>query len=81
MKNICGFLLLLLGTASAGAQGFPMIVKDPVASRSMDREMFEFLTRVLGEAKMAHHLKCTLKVRVGKELRRFVSGEEWTAWS
>jgi len=54
-----------------------MIAKDPVASRVLDREMFEFLARTLGEAKMAPHLRCTLKARAGKELRKFTTGEDW----
>lgn len=72
---ILAALLILSQTASA--QEVPKMNDDPKVNKILDRQMFDFLSRTLGENKMAAHMKCQLKTRERKELRKFSTGEQW----
>ncbi len=69
------FLLALAGNVSA--QEVPFVSDDPVVRRVLDQDMFDFVTKTLGSARLAPHLKCTLKTRSSRELRKFSDGEKW----
>lgn len=76
------WILLILGTvnlySSRGiAQEVPMISDDPVVNRNLNAEMFDFISKTLGSTKMAPHMRCTLRVRNDRELRKFSEGSEW----
>lgn len=70
-------LLLCLFPAAAGAQLVPVIDDAPKATASMDATMFEYIAGTLHAARLAPHMKCELRVETGKELRKFLRGEEW----
>ena len=79
MFRSCPALLLavLLFTSYAPAQEVPVVTDEPRIDKTMDNEMFDFVSKLLGSNKMAPHMKCGLKVRNSRELRKFSSGEEW----
>lgn len=70
----CGSLFLSLPVS---AQEVPTVSDDPVINQTLDKDMFDFVTKTLSSGKMAPHLQCTLKTRVHRELRKFSDGEEW----
>lgn len=76
------WILLILGAInfysfSVIAQEVPMINDDPIVNQNFNTEMFDFVSKTLGSAKMASHIRCTLKVRNDRELRKFSGGSEW----
>ena len=69
--------LVYLADSLVQAQEVPMVNDDPVASRVLDTEMFDFITKTLSAGKMAPHMDCTLKTRSSRELRKFSGGNTW----
>lgn len=59
------------------AQEVPMISDDPAVNSSMNSEMFEFISKTLGSARLDAHMLCTLKVRSDRALRKFSDGAKW----
>ncbi|MDG0817042.1 hypothetical protein [Bdellovibrio svalbardensis] len=49
----------------------PFIKDDPIVRQEFDQSMFDFVTKTLGSAKLSPHMKCTLKTRTSRELRKF----------
>lgn len=59
------------------AQEVPMINDDPRIEKTLDTEMFDFISKTLGSGKLATHLQCTLKTRNSREQRRFSDSSQW----
>lgn len=73
--------LFVLGAVTdeiAFGQEVPFINDDPSVQQELDQDMFDFVAKTLGSAKLSPHMKCTLKTRTSRELRRFSDGEKWT---
>ncbi|MGZ6473354.1 MAG: hypothetical protein ACXWRZ_19490 [Bdellovibrio sp.] len=68
---ICLWSSLLLG------QEVPAINDDPLATNTLNTEMFDWISGILSSGKMAPHMLCTLKVRNERTLRKFSDGEKW----
>jgi hypothetical protein len=72
----------LLFSMNAFAEGeiVPVVNDDPVTNQTLERDMFDFIAQTLGSGKMASHMACSLKTRVGREQRKFSSGSEWVEY-
>lgn len=72
--------LFVLGAVTdelAFGQNVPFVSDDPPVAQELDRDMFDFVSKTLGTAKLSTQLKCTLKTRTSRELRKFSDGERW----
>lgn len=69
-------LPLLFPLSAKADQIIPTINDDPPTTESLDRDMFDFVAKTLGN-QLAPHLNCTLNVQKGREVRKFSSGSEW----
>lgn len=69
--------LVYLADTFVNAQEVPRIDDAPAVTHKMDNDMFDFVTKTLGGAKMAPHMKCTLKTHSSRELRKFSTGSQW----
>ncbi len=72
------FFLGALTDQIAFGQEIPFINDDPVVHQEFDQNMFDFVTKTLGSAKLSSHMRCTLKTRTSRELRKFSDGDKWT---
>jgi hypothetical protein len=77
MKTTLTVLALTLSLCYAQAQEVPMINDDPVVNKGLNADMFDFVSSLLGSNKMAGHMKCQVKTRRQRQLRKFASGEQW----
>mgnify|MGYP006257023247 CR=1 FL=1 len=80
VKRIALCLSLMFFSMSAVAQIVPLVNDDPRTDQVLDRDMFDFVAKTLGSGKMASHMACTLKTRIGRDLRTFSTGSEWVEY-
>lgn len=69
--------LVYLADSIVSAQEVPMASDDPKVNKTLNTEMFDFISKILGAGKMAPHMNCTLKTRSSRELRKFSGGDQW----
>ncbi|QDK44470.1 hypothetical protein DOM22_04505 [Bdellovibrio sp. ZAP7] len=76
LTTLLALFCLMFSLSAHSEEVIPMINDDPSTDKILDREMFDFVSKTLGN-QLASHLYCTLKVRPGREVRKFSSGSEW----
>lgn len=69
--------LVYLADSLVAAQEVPFVNDEPVVNQTLDTEMFDFISKTLGAARMYPHMQCTLKTRSSREQRTFLEGSEW----
>lgn len=77
MRYFIVLVIFFLSRFVIADQSIVFSTDTPKILKKFDHESFDQVSKLLGSNQLAPHLKCLIKVRQSRDLKKFISEEKW----